>query len=108
MVALAKVNVNKQVKKLEREYADAQANADAHRGCFKDFAEGFKTIITAGISCAMLDQTLKKAEKAAQAIDREKNNFTNSVVPLVDKLEGLNGVAEDLLREAMNKTTLVR
>lgn len=56
----------------------------------------------------MLDQTLKKAEKAARAIDREKNNFTNSVVPLVDKLEGLNGVAEDLLREAMNKTTLVR
>jgi hypothetical protein len=56
----------------------------------------------------MLDQTLKKAEKAANAIDRTKENFQNNVAPLVSKLAGLNGVAEDLLREAMTKTTVVR
>ena len=37
-----------------------------------------------------------------------KNNFINNVAPLVDQLSGLNGVAEDLLREAMAKTTMVR
>ena len=56
----------------------------------------------------MLDQTLKKAEAAARDIDRTKENFENNVAPLVSKLAGLNGVAEDLLREAMSKTTLVR
>jgi len=56
----------------------------------------------------MLDQTLKKAEAAARDIDRTKSNFENNVAPLVDKLQGLNGVAEDLLREAMTKTTMVR
>jgi len=35
-------------------------------------------------------------------------NFGNNVAPLVDKLAGLNGVAEDLLKEAMTKTTVVR
>ena len=37
-----------------------------------------------------------------------KNNFVNNVAPLVDKLSGLEGVAEDLLKEAMTKTTMVR
>jgi hypothetical protein len=51
---------------------------------------------------------LKKAERAAKDIDRTKLNFSNNVVPLVGKLEGLNGVAEDLLKEAMDSTTVVR
>jgi len=108
MVATAQVNVNARIAQLQREYDDAQANADAHRGCFKDVGESLKTIFSLGISCAMLDQTLKKAERAARDIDRTKLNFQNNVAPLVDKLKGLNGVAEDLLREAMTKTTVVR
>merc|ERR1712072_187835 len=48
------------------------------------------------------------SEKAARDIDRTKSNFTNNVAPLVDKLKELNGVAEDLLNEAMTKTTVVR
>lgn len=96
------------MKELQREYDDAKANADKHRGCFKDVGTALATIFSAGISCALLDQTLKKAEKAANAIDRTKMNFANNVVPLVDRLEGLNGVAEDLLRESMTQTTVVR
>lgn len=56
----------------------------------------------------MLDQTLKKAERAQRDIGMTKNNFANNVAPLVEKLAGLNGVAEELLKEAMDKTTLVR
>lgn len=56
----------------------------------------------------MLDQTLKKAERAQRDIGMTKNNFVNNVAPLVDKLSGLEGVAEDLLKEAMTKTTMVR
>lgn len=56
----------------------------------------------------MLDQTLKKCERAARDIETTKMNFGNNVAPLVEKLAGLNGVAEDLLREAMTKTTVVR
>jgi len=108
MVATAQVNVNARMEELQREYDDAKANADAHRGCFKDVGETLKTIFSLGISCALLDQTLKKAEKAANAIDRTKTNFANNVAPLVDKLSGLNGVAEDLLRESMTQTTMVR
>lgn len=108
MVATAKVNVDARLAELQREYDDAKANADAHRGCFSSVGEGLKTIFTAGISCALLDQTLKKAERAAKDIDRTKLNFSNNVVPLVGKLEGLNGVAEDLLKEAMESTTVVR
>jgi len=108
MVATAQTNVNARIAQLQREYDDAKANADRHRGCFKDVAEGIKTILSLGISCAMLDQTLKKAERAARDIDRTKANFQNNVAPLVDKLKGLNGVAEDLLKEAMTKTTMVR
>jgi len=108
MVATAQTNVNARIAELQREYDDAQANADRHRGCFKDVGTGLATIFSLGISCAMLDQTLKKAEKAARDIDRTKSNFENNVAPLVDKLKGLNGVAEDLLREAMTKTTVVR
>jgi len=108
MVATAQANVDARIAELTREYEDAQANADKHRGCFKDVGEGLKTIFSLGISCAMLDQTLKKAEAAARDIDRTKENFENNVAPLVSKLAGLNGVAEDLLREAMSKTTLVR
>lgn len=108
MVATAQTNVNARIAELQREYDDAKANADRHRGCFKDVGESLKTIFSLGISCAMLDQTLKKAERAARDIDRTKHNFQNNVAPLVDKLKGLNGVAEDLLREAMNKTTVVR
>lgn len=108
MVATAKVNVEARTAELQAEYDAAKANADANRGCFKDVAEGIKTILTAGISCAMLDQTLKKAERAQRDIGMTKDNFVNNVAPLVDKLAGLNGVAEDLLAEAMAKTTLVR
>lgn len=108
MVATAQVNVNARIEQLQNEYDDAKANADRHRGCFRDVGESLKTIFSLGISCAMLDQTLKKAEKAARDIDRTKSNFENNVAPLVDKLKGLNGVAEDLLREAMTKTTVVR
>jgi len=35
-------------------------------------------------------------------------NFENNVVPLIDKLSGLNGVAESLLKEAITKTKVVR
>jgi len=108
MVATAQTNVNARLAQLQRELDDAKANADKHRGCFKDVGEGLKTIFSLGISCLMLDQTLKKAEKAARDIDRTKLNFENNVAPLVDKLKGLNRVAEDLLRESMTKTTLVR
>jgi len=108
MVATAQVNVDARIAQLKKEHEDAKANADKHRGCFKDVGEGLKTIFSLGISCAMLDQTLKKAEAAARDIDRTKENFENNVAPLVSKLAGLNGVAEDLLREAMSKTTLVR
>lgn len=108
MVATAQTNVNARIAQLQREYDDAKANADRHRGCFKYVGESLKTIFSLGISCAMLDQTLKKAERAARDIDRTKLNFENNVAPLVDKLKGLNGVAEDLLREAMTKTTVVR
>jgi len=108
MVATAQVNVNARMEELQREYDDAKANADKHRGCFKDVGESLKTIFSLGISCALLDQTLKKAEKAARDIDRTKLNFENNVAPLVGRLAGLNGVAEDLLREAMTKTTVVR
>jgi len=108
MVATAQTNVNARIAQLQKEHEDAKANADRHRGCFKDVGEGIKTILTLGISCAMLDQALKKAEKAARDIDRTKMNFQNNVAPLVDKLKGLNGVAEDLLNEAMTKTTVVR
>lgn len=108
MVATAQVNVNARIEELQREYDDAKANADRHRGCFKDVGESLKTIFSLGISCALLDQTLKKAEKAARDIDRTKMNFENNVAPLVGKLAGLNGVAEDLLRESMTQTTTVR
>jgi len=108
MVATAQVNVDARIAQLKKEHDDAKENADKHRGCFKDVGEGLKTIFSLGISCAMLDQTLKKAEAAARDIDRTKENFENNVAPLVSKLAGLNGVAEDLLREAMSKTTLVR
>lgn len=108
MVATAQTNVNARIAQLQKEYDDAKANADRHRGCFRDVGESLKTIFSLGISCAMLDQTLKKAEAAARDIDRTKENFENNVAPLVDKLKGLNGVAEDLLREAMTKTTVVR
>lgn len=108
MVATAQVNVDARIAQLQKEYDDAKANADKHRGCFKDVGEGLKTIFSLGISCVMLDQTLKKAEAAARDIDRTKENFENNVAPLVRKLAGLNGVAEDLLKEAMTKTTLVR
>merc|ERR1711939_824835 len=37
-----------------------------------------------------------------------KMNFENNVVPLIDKLSGLNGVAESLLKEAITKTKAVR
>jgi len=108
MVATAETNVNARIAQLQREYDDAKANADRHRGCFRDVGESLKTIFSLGISCAMLDQTLKKAEAAARDIDRTKENFENNVAPLVGRLAGLNGVAEDLLREAMTKTTVVR
>lgn len=108
MVATAQSQVDARIATLQREYEDAQANADAHRGCFKDVGRALATIFSFGISCALLDQTLKKAEKAARDIDRTKLNFENNVAPLVGKLAGLNGVAEDLLREAMTKTTVVR
>lgn len=108
MVATAQTNVNARIAQLQREYDDAKANADKHRGCFRDVGESLKTIFSLGISCAMLDSTLKKAEKAARDIDRTKENFENNVAPLVDRLKGLNGVAEDLLKEAMSKTTMVR
>jgi len=108
MVATAQTNVNARIAQLQREYDDAKANADKHRGCFRDVGESLKTIFSLGISCAMLDSTLKKAEKAARDIDRTKENFENNVAPLVDRLKGLNGVAEDLLKEAMGKTTMVR
>jgi len=101
MVATAQTNVDARIAQLQREYDDAKANADRHRGCFKDVGESLKTIFSLGISCAMLDQTLKKAERAARDIDRTKMNFQNNVAPLVGKLKGLNGVAEDLLKEAM-------
>jgi len=108
MVATAGTNVNARIDQLQKELDDAQANADRHRGCFRDVGESLKTIFSLGISCALLDQTLKKAEAAARDISRTKSNFENNVAPLVDKLKGLNGVAEDLLREAMTKTTMVR
>lgn len=108
MVATAQTNVNARIAQLQREYDDAKENADRHRGCFRDVGESLKTIFSLGISCAMLDSTLKKAEKAARDIDRTKENFENNVAPLVDRLKGLNGVAEDLLKEAMGKTTVVR
>ena len=108
MVATAQNNVDARTAELQRELDDAQALADANRGCFKDFATGFTTIITAGISCAMLDQTLKKCEKNARDISRTKMNFENNVAPLVGKLGGLTGVANDLLKEALSKTSIVR
>jgi uncharacterized protein YoxC len=108
MIATAVDQVDARVITLQREYDDATKNADDHRGCFKDVAEGFKTIFSFGISCAMLDQTLKKAERAANEIDKTKMNFTNNVKPLVGKLVGLNGVAHDLLQEAYDKTAVVR
>jgi len=43
-----------------------------------------------------------KEVKNAQA------DFQNNVVPLVSKMDGLNGVADDLLKEAVDKTSIVR
>jgi len=84
MVATAQVNVNARVEQLTNEHNDALANADKHRGCFRDVGESLKTIFSFGISCYLLDQTLKKAEAAARDISRTKSNFENNVVPLVD------------------------
>lgn len=56
----------------------------------------------------MLEQTRAKCEKNAKEIDRTKANFENNVKPLVEKLAGLTGVAEDLLKEAITTTKAVR
>lgn len=56
----------------------------------------------------MLDSTLKKAERAASQIKGTKADFENNVAPLVEQLKGLTGVANELLKEAMDKTTIVR
>jgi hypothetical protein len=108
MVTTAQINVNARNDELQQEYDDAIATKKKHTGCFKDVGEALKTIFSAGISCYMLDQTMKKAEKMAKEIKRTQNNFNNNVRPLVDKLAGLTGVAESLLKEAITTTAAVR
>lgn len=108
MVATAGTRVAAEQKKLQEELDAAKKKADEHRGCFRNVGEALKTIFSAGISCALLDQTLKKCEANTAQINRTKQNFDNNVVPLIEKLKGLNGVAEDLLKEALTKTKAVR
>lgn len=108
MVATAQANVDAQVANLERELEDAEANIKKHSGCFKDAGEAIKTIVTFGISCAMLDQTKKKAERARNQIRNTKEHFSNSIVPLIEKLKGMNGVAASLLKVAFEKSEVVR
>lgn len=52
--------------------------------------------------------TKNKAKKNMDGINQTKRNFEHNVKPLVAKLAGLNGVADELLREAISKTTLIQ
>jgi len=56
----------------------------------------------------MLDQTLKAGRKNIGNIKTTKENFDNHTGPLLEKLKGLNGVSESLLRDALEKTKAVK
>lgn len=72
MVATAGTRVAAEQKKLQEELDAAKKKADEHRGCFRNVGEALKTIFSAGISCALLDQTLKKCEANTAQINRTK------------------------------------
>jgi len=96
-IATASTNVDAQTKKLTAEYEEAKGVADKNQGCFQSFSEGIKTILSLGITCYQLVQTYKKAESSMKEVKKAQADFENNVVPLVSKMEGLNGVADDLL-----------
>jgi len=88
--------------------ADALKTIKENDGCFNNFMQGLLTIVTGGIWCYNRVQTYNKAKENASSISKTQENFQNNVVPLFEKLKGLNGVAAQLLLEANDKVEIVR
>jgi len=55
MVTTARTRVDAEVKALKEELERAEEKKRENTGCFKDALTGFKTIISFGVTCAMMD-----------------------------------------------------
>lgn len=94
---------------MKNEYDTAVETAENNsKGCFGSWFNGIFTILTLGTYCIHLNNVMKESKKALDEVTRTKDSFTNNVAPLVGELEGMNGVAESLLAEAMDKRTVIK
>lgn len=108
MVATASTKLNAEMSKAASERDNAYKLAEENTGCFNSVGNGILTIISLGTYCLHLDSVMKKANKNAEQLEVSRAHLENSVQPLVKKLDGLNGVTEDLLVEAMGNRSVVK
>jgi len=109
MIATAETRINAESNRLQGEIDKAQAELDRNaKHCFDGFGQALKTIFTLGISCYMLDKTLKANRRNMGTLTIAKKSFDDHTGPLLEKLKGLNGVSETLLKDALEKTKAVK
>lgn len=109
MIATAETRIKAESARLQSELDKAEAEMAKHsKNCFANVGEALKTIFSFGISCYNLDKTLKASRRNIGNIKTTKENFENHTGPLLEKLKGLNGVSETLLKDALAKTSAIK
>lgn len=104
MVERTTININAETARLADELAEQERKLEEFGGgCFSSVGEGFKTIFSLGISCLAKDATARKVRRMRDAVEKQKNDYSRSITPLVGKLAGVGDAARQLLDASYQK-----
>lgn len=104
MVERTTIDINSETARLADELAEQERKlAEYGGGCFSSVGEGFKTIFSLGMSCLAKDATERKVRRMRDAVQKQANDYSRSIEPLVGKLAGVGDAARMLLDASYSK-----
>lgn len=104
MVERTTIDINSETARLNDELAEQERKlAEYGGGCFSSVGEGFKTIFSLGMSCLAKDATERKVRRMRDAVQKQVNDYSRAIEPLIGKLAGVGDAARMLLDASYRK-----
>lgn len=104
MVERTTINIAAETARLNDELAEQERKLkEFSGGCFSSLGEGLKTIFSLGVTCLAKEATKKKVERMRDQVQKQNDDYSRSVGPLVGKLQGVGEAARLLLDASYSK-----